>query len=149
LVVGPAVAQFIQTDEDVRKRLDATYRMEYGGISPSITHPGVARLGRLNFGGFELDIYAVREMYEDDDGTMKRYFPTDGALVTAPGCGHMMYAQVTQMEDGEYRDFAQPRVPKMIYDEPNDSRNLRMWSRPFAAPKQKAPYIFAPNVVTT
>jgi GNAT superfamily N-acetyltransferase len=148
LVIGPAVSQFIQSDENVRKRLDATYRMEYGSVALNITAPGVVRLGRLNFGGFELDIFSVREQYQDTDGTMKRYFPADGALVTAPGCGHMMYARVTQMEDGEYRDFAQPRVPKMIYDDVNDSRSLRLWSRPFAAPVNKSPYIFAPGVVT-
>ncbi len=60
----------------------------------------------------------------------------------------MMYAQITQLEpDNEYHDFALKRVPKLITDQENDTRKLRLAARPLAAPKAKAPWIYAANVV--
>lgn len=147
LVIGSAVAQFIQNDEKLYKLLD-NRRMEYGQIAPQLRTSGVSWLGRLNFGGFDLDIFVVRETYVDDDGVTKPYFPAKSAMVTAPNCGHMMYAQITQIEpDNEYHTFAMKRVPKFIVDRDKDTRKLRLASRPLAAPKQKAPWIYAADVV--
>ncbi len=147
LVVGSTVGHFIQTDETIAKKLD-NRRMEYGSLAPRITTPGVAWLGRLNFGGFELDIFSVRETYVDDSGVTQRYFPAKSAMVTAPGCGHMMYAQITQIEpDNEYHTFAMKRVPKFVVDRDKDTRKLRLGARPLAAPLQKTPWIYAANVV--
>lgn len=147
LVVGTAVGQFIMSNEKVAKLLD-NRRMEFGRLAPEIRSPGVSWLGRLNFGGFELDIFVVRETYVDDNGDTKYYFPAKSAMVTAPNCGHMMYAQITQIEpDNEYHTFAMKRVPKFIVDRDKDIRKLRLASRPLAAPKQKAPWMYAANVV--
>lgn len=148
LVVGTTGGQFIQTNEKLAKLLD-NRRMEYGQIAPALTnYPGVAWLGRLNFGGIDLDIYVVRETVVDESGTIKRQFPATSAMVTAPNCGHMMYARIDQMEDDrEFHSFAMPRVPKFIADVDKDIRKLRVASRPLAAPRQKAPWIYAKNVV--
>lgn len=147
LVVGSAVGQYIQSDETALERLD-NRRMEYGQIAPKNLSPGVSWLGRLNFGGFDLDIFVVRETYVDESGKTQRFFPTDSAMVTAPGCGHMMYAQVTQIEpDEEFHTFAMRRVPKLVVDRENDIRKLRLAARPLAAPIQKAPWMYAPKVL--
>lgn len=147
LVVGSAVAQFIQSNDKIAKFLD-NRRMEYGRIAPELRSPGVAWLGRLNFGGFDLDIFVVRETYVDDNGATQRYFPTKSAMVTAPNCGHMMYAQISQIEpDDEFHTFAMKRVPKFIVDRDKDTRKLRLASRPLAAPNQKAPWMYAANVL--
>lgn len=147
LIVGPTVGQYILSDEVAAKRLD-NRRMEFGNIAPQITAPGVSWLGRLNFGGFELDIFSVRETYVDDAGAAQRFFPAKSAMVTAPSCGHMMYAQITQIEpDDQYHTFAQQRVPKFVVDRDKDIRKLRLGSRPLAAPLQKTPWIYAANVV--
>jgi hypothetical protein len=70
-------------------------------------------------------------------------------MVTAPDCGHVMYAQITQIEpDKQYHTFAAKRVPKLIVDEEKDTRKLRLGARPLAAPKHKAPWIYAPGVVS-
>lgn len=149
LVVGSAVAAWILSDETIQKKLDVI-RMELGSIAPRITTPGVAWLGRLNFEGFELDIFSVRETYVDNAGTTQRYFPTDSAMVTAPNCGHMMYGQITQIEpDDEYHTFALRRVPKFVVDRDKDTRKLRLGARPLAAPIQRSPWIYAAGVVTT
>jgi len=145
LVVGTAVGQFIMSNEKVAKILD-NRRMEFGRLAPEVRVPGVSWLGRLNFGGFDLDIFVVRETYVDDNGTTQYYFPTKSAMVTAPNC--MMYAQVTQIEpDDQYHSFAMKRVPKFVVDRDKDTRKLRLASRPLAAPKQKAPWMYAANVV--
>lgn len=148
LVVGTTVGQFIQSDEKWAKRLD-NRRMEYGHLAPRLTtYPGTAWLGRLNFGGVELDIFVNRETVVDERGKTFRQFPATSAMVTAPGCGHMMYARIDQMEDDrEFHSFAMKRVPKFIADVSKDIRKLRLGARPLAAPHQKAPWIYAANVV--
>jgi hypothetical protein len=149
LVLGPDAWAYIQSDEKVMKFLD-NRRMEYGGIAPSIAYPGVARAGRINFNGFDLEIFVVRETFADEAGASQRQFPGDAALVTAPGCGHTMYGQVTQIEqsDGQFHSYAEPRVPKLTVDADHDIRKLRLASRPLTAPRVKAPWIYAPGVVS-
>jgi len=149
LVLGSETAEDFVGDEKVQRLLD-NRRMEYGGLAPELTqYPGVAFMGRLNFGGFVLNLFDVSESYEDENGHEQLYFPADGAMVTAPGCGHMMYGQITQVDYGstEPSAYAAARVPKFILDQPNDSRKLRLACRPLAAPHNYCPYIFAPNVV--
>lgn len=148
LIVGTTVGQFIQSNEKIAKLLD-NKRMEYGRIAPRVTnYPGVAWLGVLNFGGVDLDIYVVRETVVDENGTTQRLFPATSAMVTAPDCGHMMYGQVSQIEDDDqFHTFAMQRVPKFTVDKEHDIRKLRVAARPLAAPKQKAPWMYAKNVV--
>lgn len=147
LVVGSAVGQFIMNNATVQKLLD-NRRMEFGTINPRITAPGVSWIGRLNFNGFDLDIFVVRESYVDDAGVTQRFFPTKSAMVTAPNCGTMLYAQVSQIEpDNEFHTFAMQRVPKFVVDRDKDTRKLRLASRPLAAPKAKAPWMYAASVL--
>jgi hypothetical protein len=122
--------------------------MEYGSIAPTVRYPGVVWLGHINFSGFDLDIYVVRETYTDQGGKSERLFPAKSAMVTAPGCGRMMYGQVTQMEpDKQYHTYAGKRIPKTVADQDKDIRKLRLVSRPLAAPKALAPWIYAADVV--
>ena len=51
------------------QRLLDNRRMEYGSLAPELTqYPGVASMGRLNFGGFVLNLFEVNESYEDENG---------------------------------------------------------------------------------
>jgi hypothetical protein len=148
LVIGSEVAQFILDDPKVRELLN-NRRIEIGHIEPHVTHPGVSYLGHLVFDGYSLDIFVNRETYVDENGVTQFYFPQNAALVTAPGCGHMMYAQVTQMyeEDKQIRDVAQPRVARLLHNVNASTRKLELTSRPLPAPRTKAPYLIAKNVV--
>jgi hypothetical protein len=148
LVIGSDVADYIQNDEKTLKRLDIA-RANFGNLEPQNLSNGVSWLGRLNFGGFVLDIFAVRETYEDESGTIQPYFPSKSVLVTAPGCGHLMYARVRQMntQTTDFEDIALPRVPRVYIDTNNEQRKLRLAARPLAAPKTKAPWIYAANAV--
>ena len=147
LVVGSTVGHFLQNNEKIIKLLD-NRRIDLGRLAPKIEYPGIVWLGRWNFGGSNLDIFIVRETYMDDTGKMQRVFPATSAMVTAPNCGHMMYGQITQMEsDNQHHTFAQKRVPKFMVDINHDIRKLRVASRPLAAPRCKAPWMYAANVV--
>lgn len=149
LVLGSLAADFVSNDAGTQKLLD-NRRMEYGNLEPQLTqYPGVAFMGRLNFGGFLLNLFDVNESYENEDGEDTPYFPARGAMVTAPGCGHMMYGQITQIDYGSanYNSYASARVPKFILDQPNDMRCLRLGCRPLAAPHNYCPYIYAADVV--
>jgi hypothetical protein len=123
-------------------------RAELGFVKPEINVPGVVWYGNLKFGPFELDVFIVQETYEDDEGLKQEYFPRKSAMVTYPGCGRMMYAQITQIEsDDQYHSFAAPRVPKFVVDVDKDIRKLRLASRPLATPNYKAPWMYAANVL--
>ena len=97
----------------------------------------------------KLNLISVDETYVDDSDVTQRYFPATSAMVTAPGCGHLMYGQITQIDHGsiEPATYAATRVPKFILDQPNDKRKLRLACRPLAAPHNYCPYIYAANVV--
>lgn len=146
LVVGTDVADFIQSDEATLKLLD-NRRAEYGRLAPQVRYPGVVWIGNLNFDGTNLDIFSVRETVLDNTGTV-RQFPAASAMVTAPNCGHMMYGRIDQMEaDREFHSFAMRRVPKFIADMEHDIRKLRLAARPLAAPRSRAPWMYAADVV--
>lgn len=146
LVIGTDVANFIQSDEKLLKKLD-NRRADYGRLAPKVRYPGVVWIGNLNFDGVDLDIFSVRETYVDGKNVI-RQFPSTAAMVTAPGCGHTMYGRIDQIEDdNELHSFAMTRVPKFIVDKDKDTRKLRLASRPITAPFSKAPWIYAANVV--
>ena len=59
-----------------------------------------------------------------------------------------MYGRIDQIEDDkQFHSFAMQRVPKFIVDLDKDTRKLRLASRPVAAPFNKAPWMYAANVV--
>ena len=92
----------------------------------------------------------MSESYVNDNNQDTPYFPEKSALVTAPGCGHMMYGAISQIDFGatDFATHAAKRVPKFILDQPNDLRKLRLACRPLAAPQNYCPYIYAANVVS-
>jgi len=150
LILGTQVADYICDIPKVRDLLD-NRRMEFGTLAPSLTsYPGVATIGVLNFGGFKLTLWEVDHEYVDENGVSKSFFPPTAAMVTAPGCGHLMYGQITQIEFGssEFTTHAAPRIPKLVVDQGKDTRKLRLGARPLAAPKDYCPYMFAPDVVS-
>lgn len=151
LLLGTQTADAILQFDDLQKLLDKNSGIEIGAINEQLTgYTGVVLLGRLNFGGFRLNLISVDESYEDANGQAKSYFPVDEAMVTAPNCGHLMYGQITQIDFGstEYTSHPGIRVPKFELDQPHDARKLRLASRPLSAPRNYCPYIRAKKVVS-
>ena len=150
LVLGVDVADALLENEKVQRLLDKNSGIIIGQIEQELSaYDGVAFMGILNFGGYKLNLISVDETYVDDSDVTQRYFPATSAMVTAPGCGHLMYGQITQIDHGsiEPATYAATRVPKFILDQPNDKRKLRLACRPLAAPHNYCPYIYAANVV--
>ncbi len=149
LVLGVDAADAILELPKVRELLDKNSGIITGEINQTIAYPGVARMGELNFGGYKLTLWSVSESYEDENGVNTPYFPKTSAMVTAPGCGHMMYGQITQIDHGseEHTTYVAKRVPKLTIIQDRDIRKIRLATRPLAAPKNYCPYIYAADVV--
>lgn len=147
LVLGTAAADAILANEELRERIKTFSGINAGQITQT-AYPGVTNMGRLNFNGHNLELFSVDESYEADDGTDTPYFPSTSAMVTAPGCGHLMYGQITQIDYGktDFKSYAAKRVPKLVVDQEHDIRKLRLGARPLAAPRNYCPYIYAANV---
>ena len=151
LILGTDASEAIMKSQEVRERINKESGLITGAIDPKLTsYPGVAFLGTLNFNGYRLNLFEVSESYVNDNNQNTPYFPAKSALVTAPGCGHMMYGAISQIDFGatDFATHAAKRVPKFILDQPNDLRKLRLACRPLAAPQNYCPYIYAANVVS-
>lgn len=151
LVVGSDVADAILDIQKVRDLLNKTSGIITGEIDQQLSpYDGVVFMGVLNFGGFRLNVICADETYTDDSNYVQKYFPATSAMVTAPGCGHMMYGQISQIDFGasDFATYAAARVPKLSVDQDKDIRKLRLASRPLAAPKNYCPYIYAANAVS-
>lgn len=150
LLLGTDTAEGVLQFPDLRELLDKNSGIVTGSINEQLSgYTGVVLMGRINFGGFWLNLISVDETYMDDDNKTKPYFPVDAAMVTAPNCGHIMYGQITQIDFGstEYTSHPGIRVPKFTLNQDEDTRKLRLASRPLAAPKNYCPYILAKKVV--
>ena len=150
LVLGTDTASAILDNEKVQKLLDKNSGIIIGEIRQQLSpYPGVVYMGTLNFGGFMLNLISVNETFVNDNNVTEKYFPATSAMVTAPGCGHMMYGQISQIDYGatDYKTYTAKRVSKFVLDQDKDTRKLRLGARPLAAPKNYCPYIYAANVV--
>lgn len=148
LILGTKAADCIWNDATLRQAIKTDSGIAMGGIDERIVYPGVAFMGTLNFGGFNLNLFSVDETYVDDAGTTQKMFPDTSAMVTAPGCGRMMYGKISQIDYGstEFSTHALKRVPKLMVDQTTDVRKLRIGTRPVAVPKNYCPFIYAANV---
>lgn len=150
LILGTDTADAILGITAVKEMLDKNSGIITGEIRQQLTqYDGVSFMGQLNFGGHMLNLFSVDEEYVADNGTATPYFPAKAAAVSAPGAGHLMYGQVTQIDFGS-SDFAThvgARVPKLVVDQANDTRKLVLTARPLAAPKSRSPWIYAADVV--
>jgi hypothetical protein len=151
LVVGSQVAELIMSDKWAWKVLD-NRRAELGEINPGWQEQGVTRIGKLNFGGKDLEIFCYEGTYEERDVktrklTTRDYFPSTAAMLAAPNTGKMAYGAVNQMERDEmFHTRTGMRVPKYIADVPHNTKETTLTSRPIAYPVIKSPWRACRNV---
>lgn len=151
LILGTDAADCLLEDTALREKLNTTSGVLIGQIQEQLTGiEGVVFLGQLNFGGYLLNVFSVDETYMDNSNQTQKFFPASSAMVTAPGCGHMAYGQITQIDFGatEFASHVAARVPKFTVDQANDLRKLRLATRPLALPHNYCPWIYAADVVT-
>lgn len=149
LVLGSTAWATIKQFTDLQALLDKRHEF-IGDLEARIAYPGVSHVGQLDFDGYMLNIFVARERYVADNGAATSFFPAKSAMVTAPGCGKRYYGAVTQIPYGsdEPETFTGQRIPKLVVDQDKDIRKLRLASRPLTAPKNKAPWRYAANVVS-
>ena len=157
LIVGQAVADVLLANTDFRALVD-----KMSGIiiaSPIVQeltqYDGVSLLGVVNFGGYILNVIVVDEQYRGLDSSnppvpeWKNYFPAKSIMVTAPGAGHLMYAHIVHMDDdGNIDTITGKRVPDLFVDRKRKVREIILESRPFAAPLNYSPWIYAAGAVS-
>lgn len=145
LVVGANVADLILRDKWAWKMLD-NRRAALGDIDPRWQQAGVTRIGKLNFKGADLEIFCYEGTYEDRDAktrklTTQEYMPKNGVLIAAPKTGKMLYGAVNQMEDDrKFHTRPGTRIPKHVFDVPNNTKETILTSRPIACPVIKSPW---------
>ena len=153
LIIGQKVADILMGNTDFRALLDKNSGIIIAApIKQELTkYDGVSLLGIVNFGGYDLNVIVVDEQYRSTyNGSLiwANYFPADGIMVTAPGAGHLMYAHIVHMdENGGIDTITGKRVPDLYVDRRRKIREIILESRPFAAPKNYSPWVYAASVV--
>ena len=154
LIVGQAVADILLANSDFQKLVDRNSGIVIASpiVQQLTAYDGVSLLGIVNFGGYNLNVIVVDEQYKTLSGgqmVWTNYFPAKGIMVTAPSCGHMMYAHIVHMdENGDVETIAGKRVPDLYVNRRQKIRELILESRPLAAPKNYSPWIYAANAVS-
>ena len=157
LVVGQAVADVLLANTDFRALVDKMSGIVIASpiVQELTKYDGVSLLGVINFGGYMLNVIVVDEQYRGLDSSTppvpewKNYFPAKSIMVTAPGAGHLMYAHIVHMdEDGNIETITGKRVPDLFVDRKRKVREIILESRPFAAPLNYSPWIYAAGAVS-
>ena len=106
-----------------------------GAIDPIPVEYGVAEIATLNCRGHLVRFLQYVENYEDEDGSSVPYLPTGTAILLAPNCGQTHYGAVNQLEDdNRWHTYAESRVPLILTDKTNQSKELRLASAPLLMP---------------
>ena len=112
--------------EKVQRLLDKNSGIIIGQIEQQLSaYDGVVYGGTLNFRGYTLNLISVDETYVDSTDKEQSYFPKTDAVITAPGCGHLMYGAITQINYGDtiQSTISGRRVPKFSIDQENDTQD--------------------------
>ncbi len=103
-----------------------------GELQPTIKDEALTYIGKIAEVG---EIYTYDEWFVDDDGVEQAMLPVDTVVMLPSEIGSFEYGAVTQLEDGEYVTYDSMIVPKVITDNDNDIKKLRLTSRPLPRPK--------------
>ncbi|MBR3239147.1 MAG: major capsid protein [Oscillospiraceae bacterium] len=157
LIVGQDASDILLANTDFQKLVDKNSGILIASpiVQELTKYDGVSLLGVVNFGGYRLNVIVVDEQYgvtTEQNGvkttTYYNYFPAKGIMVTAPGCGHLMYAHIVHMDDaGDVETITGKRVPDLFVDRRKKKRELILEARPLAAPKNYSPWVYAADAV--
>jgi hypothetical protein len=106
--------------------------MSTGKIEPRVVDPSLTFLGRLT--ELNLDIYSYDEWFVDDEGEEQAMLPEGKLLLLPEEVGSFEYGSVTQMENGNFVTYEAEIVPKIMSDDKNDMKTVRLTSRPLPKP---------------
>jgi hypothetical protein len=148
MIVAGDVGKVIYHNAAIREDIKTYSNIDaiQGKLSVEIVSNTVKKICTLNVGGRWITVYSYTGKYIDPEtGKEEFYIPSGTAILTAPNCGKMLYGCVDQMDPDtkEFDSIAAKRVPKMIFDVENDTRRLRIASRPLAVPAAINPFVHA------
>lgn len=148
LIVSWDVAEVICGNNLFREEIKtfSNINLMPNGLNPEKLPNNVTKICVLNIYGRQITVYSYTGKYVDPEtGVEALYIPEKTAILTAPNCGKMLYGCVKQMNPAtkEFEWIAAKRVPKMFYDVDNDSRGLRICSRPLVVPGAVNPFVHA------
>lgn len=148
LIVSQDVADVIMSNKLLLEKIKTYSNIDLiqGQLSPVKLPNNVAKICTLNIMGRKITVYCYTGKYIDPEtGVEAFYIPEKTAILTAPKCGKTMYGCVKQMnpDTEEFEYIAAKRVPKMEIDVKNDSRALRIASRPLVVPAAINPFVHA------
>lgn len=149
LVVGQDVADVLLNNTTFKSLVarDSGIIIASPIVQELTKYDGVSLIGVVNFSGYRLNVISVDEQYLSGS-SWTNYFPAKSVMVTAPGCGHLMYAHIVHMDEaGNVETIAGKRVPDLFVNRRQKIRELILESRPLAAPKNYAPWVYAASVV--
>ncbi|MHC1747441.1 MAG: major capsid protein [Cellulosilyticaceae bacterium] len=130
-IMAGNVYQAFKNHPKVQKELNIL-NMSTGKIEPRVVDQSLTFLGRLT--ELDLDIYAYDEWFIDDDGIEQPMLPEGKLLLLPQQVGSFEYGGVTQLDDGEFVTYQAEMVPKIMVDEKNNMKTLRLTSRPLPKP---------------
>ena len=82
-----------------------------------------------------MDIYTYDESFLNDDGDEEDMVPAGTVLMGhSSGEGQFEYGLVTQVEDKKFRTYEGRLVPKVLVDETDEVKKIRLTSRPLPRP---------------
>lgn len=130
LILGQNLVGAFLTDETILKLLD-TGNANFGALNLGETLPdGVGYIGRMNFGGRNVNIMSYNATVIDPTGKPDHYIDPD-AMVMLPssGFGATKYGAVTQMEeDNQFHTRTGQFIPRTITNIEGNQRKLEMAS---------------------
>lgn len=114
------------------------YGNTFGSIKPEALTDDAVCVARINVYGKMINVICYEGTYTDPEtGSEKGFLPYGSAILTAPGCGHFLYSDVSMYPQGgtERKTFRGERIPKLFIDDDNDTQELRLYSRPLCVPE--------------
>lgn len=131
VIMASDVFDSFKADASVQKELNLV-NLKTADIQPRVVDPALTFLGRII--ELDLDVYSYDEWFIDDEGTEQPMLPEGTLLMLPEIIGSIEYGAVTQMENGEFITYEAEVVPKIISDDKNEIKVLRLTSRPLPRP---------------
>lgn len=127
------VSQLFMLDPDFLEMYNKR-DVSIGSIDAKELPDGVVFNGTINVGGVLLNMFSYDNEYEDLDGKLKPFLPKGTMAFLAPELGRTAYGQVTFMEDGTFKSYAEKMVPRLLTSDTNNVAEVLVYSRPVPYP---------------
>lgn len=138
VILGASAGDIFMRNETILKLLDnRRYQLVPDTLNPTQVAPGSTYVGRINANGNVVDVYIYDATYTDAAGKDQYFFDADKVVVTGKSMGRMAYGAVSQYEENatDATTYAAARVPHVVIDRRDGTRELIEQSRPLAMPK--------------